>query len=180
MLALLIPLDLFIFILAIVLLVAILIVTLLLKRKKYNSFLASIINMLMKNKMENINYDNKSKLYSLTFNCNGKKYYVRIINGGKKKGIVMTNPTTIHFKTYSSQYGPATKSEHARKIEPFLKEELGGIKILLVRKNMLRITKYINENELEEVKYNIPSFNTYIVQEKDFNHYLEYIKNKKK
>ena len=45
---------------------------------------------------------------------------------------------------------------------------------------MLRITKYINENELEEVKYNVPSFNTYIVQEKDLNNYLEYIKIKDK
>lgn len=180
MLSLLIQLDLFIFILVIIAIIIILTVIFVLKRKKYNTFLASIINTLMKNKMENINYENKRKLYSITFNYNDKKYYIKIIDGGKKKGIVMTNPTTIHLKTYSSQYGPATKSEHAKNLESFLKEKFDGIKILLVRKNMLRITKYINENELEEVKYDVPSFNTYIVQEKDFNNYLEYIKDRKK
>ena len=180
MLSILISLDLFVMLFIAILLIVFLIIMINFKRKKYNAFIANIINNLMKNKMENIKYDNKNKLYSLSFKYDNKNYYIKVIDGGNKKGIVMTNPTTIHFKTYSSQYGPATKSEYAKKIAPFLSEKLDGIKIILVRKNMLRITKYINENELEDVKYNIPSFNTFIVQEKDFNNYLEYIKNKKK
>ena len=45
---------------------------------------------------------------------------------------------------------------------------------------MLRMTKYINENEIVEIKYNVPSFNTFIVQEKDLDSFIEFIKNSKK
>ena len=42
------------------------------------------------------------------------------------------------------------------------------------------MTKYINENEIVEIKYNVPSFNTFIVQEKDLDSFIEFIKNSKK
>jgi hypothetical protein len=42
------------------------------------------------------------------------------------------------------------------------------------------MTKYINENEIVEVKYNVPAFNTYLIQNKDFDSFIELIKNVKK
>ena len=42
------------------------------------------------------------------------------------------------------------------------------------------MTKYINENEIVEIKYNVPAFNTYIVQEKDFSNFIELLKTPKK
>ena len=53
-------------------------------------------------------------------------------------------------------------------------------KIILIKNNMLRMTKYINENEIVEIKYNVPSFNTFIVQEKDLDSFIEFLKNSKK
>lgn len=180
MFALLLSIEIFITIIVCILLIILAVLIFLKNKKKHNTFLANVMDILMKNKMENIQYNTNKKMYTFSFKYNEKQYFIKIINGGKKKGIVMTNPTTIFIKTYSSNYGPATKSEYATKLENFLSEPLGGTKIILIKNNMLRITKYINENELEEVKYNVPSFNTYIVQEKDLNNYLEYIKIKDK
>ena len=60
--------------------------------------------------------------------------------------------------------------------------------ILLVRKTVglskeavdREFAKYINENEIVEIKYNVPSFNTFIVQEKDLDNFIEFLKNSKK
>lgn len=144
-----------------------------------NQFIAKIVYLLMKEKMKNIQYNKKTNLYNISFSYNDRNYYIKIYKGGPKKGFIMTNPTTIYATTYSSQYGPSKKSERATSLTPFLQKSLNGLKIILIQKNMLRITKYINENEIEEVKYNSPSFNTFIIQENDFSKFIEFIKNKK-
>ena len=42
------------------------------------------------------------------------------------------------------------------------------------------MTKYINENEIVEIKYNVPAFNTFIIQEKDLENFITLLKNPKK
>ena len=133
----------------------------------------------MKEKMEDIHQSN-DKVYDISFRNNTKRFYIKIHNGGSKKGFVMTNPLTIYEHIYPSKYGSSKKNYVLTKLKPFLSEKLEGIKIILVKDNLLRITKYINENEIEEVKYNEPSFNTYIVQEKEFNSFLDLLSKKKK
>lgn len=148
--------------------------------KKRKLFITQVMYQLMKEKMEDVQYIENNKIYDISFKYNGRNFYLKIHEGGAKKGFIMTNPTTIHEQTYGSNYGPSKNSEHAVKLTPFLVEPLKGIKIILVKNNMLRITKYINENEIEEVRYNEPAFNVYIVQEKDLVEYLNLIKKKKK
>lgn len=147
--------------------------------KKRQAFISEVVYKLMKEKMENVEYNNNN-LYDITFRYNNRNFYIKVYKGGSKKGFIMTNPTTIHETTYTSAYGPSKSSEHVDKLTPFLVEPLNGIKIILIKDNLLRITKYINENEIEEVKYNIPSFNTYLIQEKDLDNFIELIKNSKK
>lgn len=148
--------------------------------KKRKLFITQVVYNLMKEKMENVEHDEKNTLYDITFNYNNRKFFVKIYKGGSKKGFIMTNPTTIYETTYTSVNGPTKSSEMISKLTPFLVEPLEGIKVILIKDNLLRMTKYINENEIEEVKYNIPSFNTYLIQEKDFNNFLTLIKNSKK
>ena len=150
------------------------------ENKKNKLFITQVMYKLMKEKMENVEYSDNKKLYDISFKNNNRNFFIKIYKGGPKKGLIMTNPTTLYEQTYSSEYGSSKKSEHAVKLTPFLVEPLNGIKIILIKNNMLRITKYINENEIEEVRYNEPSFNTYIVQEKDLDKFLELVKKKKK
>lgn len=150
------------------------------ENKKRKLFITQVVYQLMKEKMEDVQYIEKNKIYDISFKYNGRYFYVKLHEGGSKKGFIMTNPTTIHEQTYSSNYGPSKDSEYASKLTPFLVEPLNGLKIILIKNNMLRITKYINENEIEEVRYNEPAFNVYIVQEKDLTNFINLIKKKKK
>lgn len=151
-----------------------------LKNKKEKTYIASIVDKLIQEDMVDVKCNKDKKLYNISFKYNNKNFFLRIHQGNKRKGFIMTNPSTIHEVTYKSEYGSAKKSEYAQSLTPFLTESLKGIKIILVKNNMLRITKYINENEIEEVRYNEPSFNVYIVQEKDLNNFIELIKKKRK
>ena len=179
MLVITIPLDIFIISLIVVMIIILSLYLFIRQKKKMKNFIANVIHLLMKSGMENIQYFKRTRLYNISFKNNNNNYAIKIYKGGSKKGFIMTNPSTIHATTYSSQYGPVKDSKQATKLIPFLIEPFNGKKIILIYKNMLRITKYINENEIEEVKYDIPSFGTYIVQEKDLSNFIEYIKNKK-
>lgn len=148
--------------------------------KKKKLYLTQVVYKLMQEKFEDVNHDEKINLYDVSFKYNNKNFFIKIYKGGPRKGIIMTNPTTIFDVTYTSPYGPSTNKEVATKLTSFLVEPLDGIKIILIKNNMLRMTKYINENEIVEIKYNVPSFNTFIVQEKDLDSFIEFIKNSKK
>ena len=174
------PLEAFIVGVIIVLVASLVVMFYMNESKKRKLYTTQIVYNLMKEKMENVEHDPKNSLYDVKFKYNNRTFYIKTYKGGSKKGFIMTNPTTIFETTYSSVNGPTKSSEVITKLIPFLKEPLDGIKVILIKDNLLRITKYINENEIEEVKFNIPSFNTYLVQEKDFEKFIEIIKNSKK
>ena len=148
-----------VFIGAIILIIVAVIAFFILKKidSKNKEFFTKTVYTLMKEKMEDVVYE-----------------------GGPRKGFIMTNPTTIFDVTYTGDFGPSKSKEVATKLTPFLVEPLKGIKIILVKNNMLRMTKYINENEIVEIKYNVPAFNTFIIQEKDLENFITLLKNPKK
>ena len=147
---------------------------------KNKEFFTKIVYYSMKEKMENVVYEEKNSNYDITFNYNNINFFIKVYEGGPRKGFIMTNPTTIFDVTYTGDFGPSKSKEVATKLTPFLVEPLKGIKVILVKGNMLRMTKYINENEIVEIKHNVPAFNTYIVQEKDFSNFIELLKTPKK
>ena len=90
----------------------------------------------------------------------------------------MTNSYTIHEQKFKNERSSSIKSKRLDKLSPFLSLKDKGIKILLVKDNLMRLTKYINENELETIKYDVPAFDTYIVLERDFNDFIKFLKKK--
>ena len=147
---------------------------------KNKEYFKQIVFNLMKEKMEDVVYEEKNQNYDVSFKFNNTNFFIKVYEGGPRKGFIMTNPTTIFDVTYTGEFGPSKSKEIATKLTPFLVEPLKGIKVILVKGNMLRMTKYINENEIVEIKYNVPAFNTYIVQEKDFSNFIELLKTPKK
>ena len=174
------PLEIFIIAIIAVLLVALAVMIFINEKKKRNLYITQIMYKLMQEKMENVEHNNKNSLYDIKFRFNNKNFFLKVHKGGSKRGFIMTNPTTIYETTYSNANGPTTSSEVASKLTPFLVEPRDGVKIILIKENLLRMTKYINENEIVEVKYNVPAFNTYLIQNKDFDSFIELIKNVKK
>ena len=147
---------------------------------KNKEYYKQIVFILMKEKMEEVVYEEKNQNYDISFKFNNTNFFIKVYEGGPRKGFIMTNPTTIFDVTYTGEFGPSKSKEVATRLTPFLVEPLKGIKVILVKENMLRMTKYINENEIVEIKYNVPAFNTYIVQEKDFSNFIELLKTPKK
>ena len=147
---------------------------------KNKEYFKQIVFNLMKEKMEDVVYEEKNQNYDVSFKFNNTNFFIKVYEGGPRKGFIMTNPTTIFDVTYTGEFGPSKSKEIATRLTPFLVEPLKGIKVILVKGNMLRMTKYINENEIVEIKYNVPAFNTYIVQEKDFSNFIELLKTPKK
>ena len=174
------PLEAFIVGVIIVLVASLVVMFYMNESKKRKLYTTQIVYNLMKEKMENVEHDPKNSLYDVKFKYNNRTFYIKTYKGGSKKGFIMTNPTTIFDVTYTGDFGPSKSKEIATKLTPFLKEPLKGIKIILVKNNMLRMTKYINENEIVEIKYNVPSFNTFIIQEKDLENFITLLKNPKK
>ncbi len=173
------PLKEFLIILIILLIIGLTIFICLYQNKKRKVFKSRVIYKLMKAKMENVELS-KNKIYDLSFSFNNKIFYMKLYRGGNKKGFVMTNPTTIYEQIYRTNFSPAKKNYRLEKLTSFLVEPLEGIKVILIQDNLLRINKYINENEIEEVKFNERAFSTYLVQEKDFDNFIETVKRNKK
>lgn len=169
----------FIILIVLLLIIALSIYLFLSNQKKKKLFITQVIHKLINEKMENVKYLKKN-IYDISFRYNNRNFFIKLYKGGNKKGFVMTNPFTIHEQKYKSEYGSSVKSEHLENLTAFLLEKFDGIKIILIKDNLLRITKYINENEIEEVRYNEPAFGIYIVQEKDLDSFIDLIKKKRK
>ena len=171
-----------VFIGAIILIIVAVIAFFILKKidSKNKEFFTKTVYTLMKEKMEDVVYEEKNSNYDISFKFNNNNFFIKVYEGGPRKGFIMTNPTTIFDVTYTGDFGPSKSKEVATKLTPFLVEPLKGIKIILVKNNMLRMTKYINENEIVEIKYNVPAFNTFIIQEKDLENFITLLKNPKK
>ena len=134
----------FIILIVTLLIIALSLYLFLINQKKKKLFITQVIHKLINEKMENVQYLKKN-IYDITFKSSNRNFFIKLYKGGKRKGFVMTNPFTIHEQKYKSEYGPSIKSEHLDNLTSFLLEKLDGIKIILIKDNLLRITKYINE-----------------------------------
>ena len=110
--------------------------------KKKKLYLTQVVYKLMQEKFEDVNHDEKINLYDVSFKYNNKNFFIKIYKGGPRKGIIMTNPTTIFDVTYTSSYGPSTNKEvvflpegghsHLRINQP---EEFDNIIVSFINKN---------------------------------------------
>lgn len=143
--------------------------------KKKRAFLSELIHTLMQNGMSKIKIV-KKEMYQLTYEHKKITYYVKIINGGSKKGIVMTNAHTVYIQQFKNETSSYTSSDVLYKLTPFLSEAINGKKVVIIYDNLLRATRYVNENEVEAITYAKDAFGIRFVEAQFFKDYLQLIK----
>lgn len=137
------------------------------KGKQLNNVIASL--------MEN-NYQIKAKnsgKREIIASNNESSFAIKIISGGKNKGLVITNKDTYFMRLYKDANSSHIDSWKLDDVKAFINSHKDEKRIIIVMGGYARITKYINENELEAVTINNDAFGTKVLSLEDFKKYIE-------
>jgi len=102
-----------------------------------------------------------------------KDIAIKLIVGGKNKGIVITNKDTYFMRLYKDANSPHVDSWKLDDVKSFINKHKKEQRIIIVLNGYARITKYINENELEAVTINNDAFGTKVLSLDDFKMYIK-------
>ncbi len=104
---------------------------------------------------------------------NEKRIAIKMIIGGKNKGIVITNKDTYFMRVYKNTNSSYIDSWKIDEVKKFINQYPNDDRIIIVLGGYARITKYINENELEAVTIKNDAFGTKVLSFADFKEYLK-------
>lgn len=104
---------------------------------------------------------------------NDKKIVIKMIVGGKNKGIVITNRDTYFMRVYKNANSSHIDSWKLDEVKTFINQYRNDSRIIIVLGGYARITKYINENELEAVTIKNDAFGTKVLSLEDFKVYIK-------
>lgn len=102
-----------------------------------------------------------------------KVIVVKLVIGGKNKGIVITNKDTYFMRLYKNANSSHIDSWKLDDVKTFINKYKDEKRIVIVLNGYARITKYINENELEAVTINNDAFGTKVLSLDDFKEYIK-------
>lgn len=146
-----------------------LIIELIKKKKDHKTVMANIVSQLINHSFSNVTLEKNDVKCSY----GKKKFVVHVEKFGHNKSLLMTNSTTIFKRHQKASHKPVHKSVRLDYLNDFLK--LKDEKILFIQNDLVKKEKYINENEMEAISYNVKSFDTYIVNESEFKLFLDYL-----
>lgn len=104
---------------------------------------------------------------------NDENVIIKMITGGKNKGLVITNKDTYFMRLYKDAHSSHIDSWRLDDIKTFVNLNQDCKRIIIVLGGYARITKYINENELEAVTINNDAWGTKVLSLEDFKKYIE-------
>ncbi|MDR0831979.1 MAG: hypothetical protein LBM99_03670 [Bacillales bacterium] len=144
------------------------------KIKNRKTTLARIISNLINENFTKVR-PSKEKDYDISFMHGEKEYQIKVEQFGKRHSILLTNPHTIYKKKQKAPtVAPTTVIKLGHLCEFLQKEKVE--KIVFIEKDALKRTKYVNENELEEIKPFEKTFkNVYIIYESEFIDFLKHL-----
>lgn len=130
-----------------------------------------ICSLLLKNNYIILGKNNKRK--EIIAKKNNKQVAIKIIIGGKNRGLVITNKDTYFMRVYKNPNAPHIDSWKLDDVKTFINQNNNRNRIIIVLNGYARITKYINENELEAVTINNDAFGTKVLSLDDFETYIK-------
>ena len=101
------------------------------------------------------------------------KVVIKLISGGKNKGLVITNKDTFFMRVYKNANSSHIDSWRLDDVRTFVNQNKNDKRSIIVLGGYARITKYINENELEAVTIKNDAFGTKVLSLEDFKKYIK-------
>ena len=151
--------------------VALIIFIIILNNMKKGKQINEVCETLEKSNYEIINKNvNKREVRA---KLNNENVIIKMITGGKNKGLVITNKDTYFMRLYKDAHSSHIDSWRLDDIKTFVNLNQGCKRIIIVLGGYARITKYINENELEAVTINNDAWGTKVLSLEDFKKYIE-------
>lgn len=154
-----------------IIVMALIVVFIVLNNLKKGKQLNSVISSLIENNYQ-IKEKNAGKREIIACH-NDDTFAIKLISGGKNKGLVITNKDTYFMRLYKDANSSHIDSWLLDDVKTFINLYKKEQRVIIVMGGYARITKYINENELEAVTLKNDAFGTKVLSLEDFRKYIE-------